>query len=349
MLAAALLPLALLATSPIKGRSANEKLQAGQGELTRGNFDAALRDFDAALAEAPDAQVMSKAQLLRGQAFGAKGDSGQAEAAFAEALEFDPEASLDANRVDPGLVRLLEGLKGRLKAELRVTCDQPGAQIKVDGADVGVAPTRAEVSVGRHVVEAISADGHHVAKQRVLVHPRTGGQVELLMSEVSVTATAPTAHGGTGPNARADRTFVFFGELRLDMDLSNWFQLNPHQSVISNLGDNFDPSFGESVGGGFRSRFFRASASIRFRPVPGLDLRGALGIPLGDHFDGYVGLEMLGDWYQASLGLGLGASVGAEYLLGDWFGLFSELGARHYFQFGTDDVALQIGVRIWFP
>jgi hypothetical protein len=348
MLAAALLPLALLSASPGRGRSANERLQAGQAELSRGNFDAALRDFDAVLAEAPDAQVMAKAQLLRGQAFGAKQDSGQAEAAFAEALEFDPEASLDATKVDPALVKLLEGLKGRLKAELRVTTDQPGAQIKVDGSDVGVAPTRAEVSVGRHLVEAISADGRHVAKQRVLVHPRTGGQVELLMSEVSVTTTAPTAHA-TGPNARADRTFVFFGELRLDLDLSTWFMVPAHTTVISALGDNFDPSFGEMVGGGFRSRFFRASASIRFRPVPGLHLRGALGIPLGDHFDGYVSLEILGDWYQATLGIGLGASVGAEYLWGDWFGLFSELGARHYFQFGTDDVVLQAGVRVWFP
>jgi hypothetical protein len=239
-------------------------------------------------------------------------------------------------------------LKGRLKAELRITTDQPGAQIKVDGADVGVAPTRAEVAVGRHVVEAISADGKHVAKQRVLVHPRTGGQVELLMSEVSVT-TAPAAHGSTGPNARADRAFVFFSELRLDLDLSSWFQLDGRKSVVSNLGDNFDGSFGEMVGGGFRSRFFRASASIRFRPVPGLHLRGALSIPLGDRFDGYVSVEMLGDWYQATLGIGLGASVGAEYLLGDWLGLFSELGARHYFAYGTDDVVLQVGARIWFP
>jgi hypothetical protein len=120
-------------------------------------------------------------------------------------------------------------------------------------------------------------------------------------------------------------------------------------TVIGSIGDNLDPSFGEMVGGGIRSRFFKASAAVRFRPWWGFHLRGALSIPLTDRLDGYVSVEVLGDFIQATLEMGLGASVGIEYLWGEWLGIFTELGARHFFSYPEDDVVLQGGLRIWFP
>jgi hypothetical protein len=347
---ALLTTLALVSLSATHSRPANEsKLQAGQAEMGRGNFDAALRDLDAALLEAPDPQTLVRIHLLRAQAYGAKQDYVQAEGALASALEFDPEASLDPAKVDPSLVKTLESLRQRLTGELHISADQSGARVKLDGNELGPVPIKTEVPIGRHTLEAATPDGKFAVRQQVVVR-RSGTHVQLLLI---ATEAAPVATGtptvSTTPVARLDRSIIPFAELRFDLDLTSLFQMERGNTVIGSIGNNLDPSFGEMVGGGIRSRFFKASAAIRFRPWWGFHLRGALSIPLTDRLDGYVSVEVLGDFIQATLEMGLGASVGIEYLWGDWLGIFTELGARHFFSYPEDDVVLQGGLRIWFP
>jgi hypothetical protein len=340
---------ALLSASPGRGRNSGEsRVQAAQSELGRGNYDGALKDLDAAILEASDPPTLTRIHLLRAQAFGAKQDYAQSEGALAQALEFDPEASLDPAKVDPSLVKTLESLRARLTGELKVGTDQPGARVKVDGNDLGPAPLKVEQPIGRHTVEASTPDGKYATRQQVVVR-RSGTQVQLLLVETAAPPSAAAVAASGKPVARGDRAIIPFAELRFDLDLSQLFQKEQRNTVIGSLGDQLDPSFGEIVGGGIRSRFFKASAAIRFRPFWGFHLRGALSIPLSERIDGYVSVEVLVDFPDATAEMGLGADLGIEYLIGDWLGLFTELGARHSFGLNQDDVILQAGLRIWFP
>src|SRR5579871_87384 len=166
MLARLALCLLTLGTPPAAPRP--DRLTAARAELSRGNFDQALKDLDAALAEVNDLATLSQLELVRAQAFGAKQDYHQAEGALAQALEFDPEAQLDAGRIDPALVKLLESLRGRLTGELRVESERP-ARVKVDGADHGAAPLRLELPIGRHLVEGATEEGTVFAREQVLI------------------------------------------------------------------------------------------------------------------------------------------------------------------------------------
>ncbi|MFL5322537.1 MAG: PEGA domain-containing protein, partial [Myxococcaceae bacterium] len=189
--------LLLLGAGPSKGRAGEQHYAQGQNEFNRGNFQGALKLLDAAATETNDDATLSKIHLLRGQAFAAEQDFDQTEAAFKLALEHDPEASLDPARVDPKLVRILDGLRDRMKGDLNVRAEVPGSKVTIDGRYEGESPVSTTQPIGRHKVEVVSPDGRQTGKSEVVVWPKRVTELALKQEETRDKTPPPAAPTAT--------------------------------------------------------------------------------------------------------------------------------------------------------
>ena len=317
------------------------KLQAAQAEFNRGNFQASLDDLEEASRETNDDALLAKIYLLRGQAYGAMRDLVSAESALADALEHDPEATLDPNRVDPSLVTMLAGLKQRLKGTLDVTSDRPDAKVALDGSLLGTAPVHATVAIGRHKVVVRSGDGRFGASEEVVVRPRRTARVEAKLSEL------PHEQGDRGSDHGSDRggegsgavLFGFgrpFGAIHLQIDPLQWVE-----------------GVGIAFGGGLQSRYVRAGVDLRIFPQFGITARGAFMVPVVDKFKAFIELEIPFIWYgdYAPFALGIGGEGGVEYEFNKWLALYAQVGARHFFisHGDADRLTVQGGIRLQLP
>ncbi|HET9452172.1 MAG TPA: hypothetical protein VFO83_14885, partial [Aggregicoccus sp.] len=113
------------ATAARSSSSAASRLHAAQQRYGRGEFEAALKLLDRAATDTRDERTLGRIHLLRAQCYAALRDAELSEAALHEALEHDPEAALDPERVDPALVQQLEDLRARTRGELRVRVNRP--------------------------------------------------------------------------------------------------------------------------------------------------------------------------------------------------------------------------------
>ncbi len=296
------------------------KFQAGQTEFKRGDFLGALRILDGAAAEATDDQLLGQIHLLRAQCLAARQDFPGAEEAFGLALRHDPEVRLDPSKVDPALVSKLDSLRSRLRGELVVRADRPGAQVWMDGKLIGEAPLKSSVPIGKHVVEVRTADRRFGEQQEVTVRPRQSAEINAELKE------KPAAH------STATRPFA---DIRGTLD--------PFRS---------DKNLGFEVGGGLEYQHFRASISAILFPDFGFDLRGALNVPVVDSFNAYISLEVP-VIFASPAQFGLGGAGGLEYEVRRWFDPFFEVGVRHLFTGqGNDDpnrLILQFGIRLKVP
>lgn len=317
--------LLVIAAPPIPGKA---KFTAAQSQFNRGAFDRSLELSEQAREEASDPKLLSQIHLLRGQTYGAMRDLVSAEAALAQALEQDPEATLDPNRVDPAVVSLLNGLRQRLRGTLVVTADKPNVKVTYDGRPVAA---RAQVPIGRHKVEVKTADGRFAGSREVVVRVGKVEQVSLTLEEVPQGAWAGGEDIG-GP--------VLFGfgkplaDLRLQFDPLQWAE-----------------GAGIEVGGGLQAQYLRASVHFRVFPQFGLTLRGALTVPVMERLRAYVELELPIIFYAPSVAIGLGGAGGVDYSINKWLGLFGQVGARHFFLTPFDDnrLTLQGGARLRLP
>jgi len=289
--ALALLASALVvAATPAKvNGSPPSKLQIGQAEFNRGDFVRALRTLEAALGETSDERTLAKIHLLRGQCYAARQDFAGAEQAFALALENDPEVSLDPSKVDPSLVRMLDGLRNRLRGELSVRADRSGAKVALDGKVLGAAPFRSSIPIGRHTVEAKSGDGSYAASQEVVVRLKQPTDVALQLQPVRSSASSASESSPSGDEAPR-----LYADLRAPLDP---FASRP---------------IGFEVGGGIEYLHWRAAAGAILYPEFGLALRGALSVPVEDRFNAYVSVE-IPIIFASSTAFGLGGAGGLEY------------------------------------
>ncbi len=318
----------VLAAAPSKVGTgpAPSKLQIGQAEFNRGDFLAALRTLDAAAAETSDEGRLARIHLLRGQCFAARQDFAAAERAFALALENDPEVTLDPSKVDPARVRVLDGLRNRLRGELRVRADRPGAQVAVDGKVLGQVPLKSSVPIGRHTVEVKSSDRIYGASRDVVIRLKQPAEVDLQLRKLS---SSPPADRGPAPS-------------REDVP-------RPYADLRSTLDPFSSSPLGFELGGGVEHRHLRGSASAILYPDFGIALRGALSVPVEGRFSGYVSLEVP-IIFSSPTKFGLGGAGGVEYEVSGWFGPFVEVGVRHFFTGFVDDdpnrLMLQLGIRL---
>ncbi len=308
---------ALLLTAAAGGKS---KLELGQKAFNQGEFDSALKHLDAAVSEASDAGALEKIHLMRGQCFAARQDFGRAEEAFAQALEANPEASLDPAKVDPSLVKVLDSLRARTKGTLTVRSTPEGAGLKLDGAPFGKAPQSAQVPIGRHKVE-IQYEGVPAVVAEVVVRTNGVASVEAVQAPGTNTVLPPA---------------------ELPKDAS---ALRPFADVRA-VFETGTPEFSLEIGGGIEVPWVRLGVYLRvldvgigvgvldtFHVIP----RGSLVVPLGTApFSALIELEVpLAFGFPQSdvfvFGIGVGGAAGVEWLPWKWLGIYAQLGGRYYF------------------
>ncbi len=299
MLLAPLLVALLVAGPAPKGT----KLDQAQKAFATGDYDGALKLLEP-LQEATDTATQEKVQLLRAQCFAARQDFARAEEAFTLALEANPETSLDPTRVDPAVVKMLDGLRARLTGELMVTSNPP-AEVSVDGKVLGTTPVNGPAGIGRHKVEA--KFGGQVATAEVLVYVRRPSQV--------VFAQAPGGLGGgkDGPVNPMPSKLRPFAELR------GVWQPNAGDGALE-------------VGGGIEFPYTRLGVAARLFPdFFGFTLRGGVVVPVHELFTAFIELEWPFEFHSQVVAIGLGGVGGAEFHVSKWLGLFVQIGGRHYF------------------
>lgn len=302
---ALLLATLLAATAAPRGA----RLEAGQKAFVQGDFDAALKALDLAAAEGGDDATLARVQLLRGQCFAAKGDLGKAEDAFALALEASPLASLDASRVDPSVVRLLDALRERLTGTVQVASEPAGAALELDGQARGEAPQELTVPLGRHEVRARWKDG--VAQAAVVVHAR---RVQSVMLALAV-APAPVVTAPPPAVEEPPRHLVSpYGELR-------------------GVSENGAVDGGLELGAGVALPWSRVGLSVRLAPNFALAPRAAFVVPLWrERLHAFVELSLPLAFRRDGTAFGLGGSGGVAFAPVRWLALFAQLGGRHFFQ-----------------
>jgi len=106
---------------------------------------------------------------------------------------------------------------------------------------------------------------------------------------------------------------------------------------------------GFEVGGGIEYQHLRGSVSAILYPDFGIDVRGALSVPVEEHFNIYASLE-LPIIFASGTAFGAGGAGGIEYEVSRWFEPFLEVGVRHFFT-GTGDgdpnrLVFQFGIRL---
>lgn len=323
-----LLPLALMLLTAPPAKSARpdgSRYEQGQRLFLTGDVDAALKALDLAAAEGGDQATQEKVHLLRAQCFAARQDFARTEEAFTQALEANPEASLDPARVDPTLVKLLESVRGRLTGTVQAHATPEGAALSLDGQPVGAAPQALQVKVGRHRLGATWPDGA-LAEVALQVRPRREQQVAFVRG------------GGSGaadwPQPRPVRPY---GELRGALDVPS-----AQAPLLVDL----------QVGGGFEFHYFRAGLSARFFPFFGVTPRFQFALPVMERVQVLLELALPVSFLSQGVGLGLSGAGGVEVALVKWFGAFALIGGRHFLLPRLNDATAftaTAGVRLRLP
>lgn len=333
--ALALLASLTLMASPGRARapaSPAARLSFAQTQFNRGEFQAALETLQSLDDDTQDDALLAQSKLLQGQCRAARRDFAEAEKAFAEALKHNPESSLDPARVDPTLVRMLEGLRARMKGELRIETNRP-ARVYIDGQPMGTSPVQTELSIGRHVLEARAPEGGDSARAETVVGVGKSSSVKLMLATVALAepaAVVPASErAGTAPAWKPT------ADVRIGIDP---FQYSEGVYI--------------EVGGGAELRFLRLLLDARVFPMFGLTPRAALSAPLSEKVAVYVSFE-LPLLFDTSIEFGLGGAGGADYFINPWLSFFGEVGGRHYFSgpdyFDADRLTVQTGARLRLP
>ncbi|MCC6337039.1 MAG: PEGA domain-containing protein [Myxococcales bacterium] len=312
------------------------KLEQGQKLFASGDFEGALKALDAAAQESKDDATLEKVHLLRAQCFAARQDFVRAEEAFAQALEADPEASLDPARVDPTVVKMLDAVRNRLTGSLVLESTPPGASVTVDGKDAGLTPQALPIAIGRHRLELRWEKGP-LASSEVVVKPGREAKVTWVQGPVTQLPPPPCpAAPAPGPTPRPLRPFA-------DVRASFEVPVNPGAYVTG----------GFEVGGGLEVWWFRLGLWARLFPAFGLTPRLAFAVPVAEKFNVLIELGLPVLFLRDGTGVGLWGTGGAEYYPLRWLGLWAAAGARHYFQWPgrNDPTAFTVtgGARLRMP
>ncbi len=303
-LSAFLLTLALAA--PPATASRGSRLEQGVKLFNQGDFENALKQLDLAAADEREPAMLERVHLLRGQCFSARQDFLRAEEAFALALEANPDATLDPERVDPTVVKLLDAVRARLTATLVLNSSPPGATVFLDSKNAGVAPQTVQAPIGRHRLEARWDDGPMAALE-VTLKPKREVRIEWVQSTL---APVPVS---VQPELRPIRPF---GDLRGTFEAA--------VGVAT-------PAGGLELGGGVEFSFFRVGVAARLFPFFGVVPRASLVVPLLAQLNVFLEVQVP-VWLtrpSGGLGVGLGAAAGAEYLLRPWVGAYGQVGFQH--------------------
>lgn len=168
--AVTLLPLLALLAAPPTPPDAAGLLARAVTQFDEGDFEAAARTLDQGLKAAPEPSIGARLRLYQGLLLASTGKELPADVRFTEALRLDPLVEPDAARVKGRLVERFRAVRARLTGVLEAR-SRPGARVFLDGQELGPAPLRQAVGVGRHVVEARGEGSARSAPATVVVGP----------------------------------------------------------------------------------------------------------------------------------------------------------------------------------
>lgn len=173
---------------------------------------AARTEAEALVALPGGAEVYADAALRLGAVLGHLGRRTEAQAILALALALDPERPITLAEFSPDVVEAIAAVRALpvARQRLRITTEPAGAQVWVDGTDVGRAPLDVEVTRGQHVVVA-KAPRHQAAVQGIAVDAASSMVLELAPDREATRLAAGVTRGISDADAQelVDATMRF--------------------------------------------------------------------------------------------------------------------------------------------
>ena len=238
---------------------------------------------------------------------------------------------MDPTRVDPSVVRVLDGLRARTRGTLAVRSTPPGAEISLDGKVVGLAPLEATTVIGKHKLTAKFPGSGTLAASTVLVRARRETYVEWVEG-----ATTNNPLPVPNPPEKQSALLHPFGEARGLMEIGG--------GVLGGL----------ELGGGVELKYFRIGLDLRVAPFFGLSLRVGVVVPLIDLLSLFVDAELPAVFPSTYSAFGVGGEGGVEWHPVKFLGFFAAVGGRHLVPIdgslnNPDRVILSVGLRVRVP
>ncbi|HEY0881828.1 MAG TPA: PEGA domain-containing protein, partial [Archangium sp.] len=245
---------------------------------------------------------------------------------FAQALDANPETTLDPSKVDPTVVKLLESVRARLTGSLTVNSTPQGASLMLDGKSAGVAPQTLSVPAGKHKLEARWGEGPLQALE-LQVRPKREVRIEYVQSQA---LAAPAG-------ILTPRPVRPFGDLR------GMFEPTTAGTLYGGL----------ELGGGIEIEWFRIGLFARLFPHFGVVPRFQFALPVLESMNVLLEASLPMTFLPDGFGIGFGGGGGAEYYFLKWFGAYVLIGGRYHFLWPgrNDDTAFTAtaGVRLRVP
>jgi hypothetical protein len=100
--------------------------------------------------------LYADASLRLGAVLGYLGRTAESQASLALALALDPERPITLAEFSPDVVAAVDAVRGQTRPtrSVRITSEPAGAQVSVDGKDIGRAPLHVDLALGQHVIVA---------------------------------------------------------------------------------------------------------------------------------------------------------------------------------------------------
>lgn len=219
-LAAVILCLGILSPNLALASDYRTSMAVAEGDFDQGEFENALAELQNAILATEEHGELARAHLMRARCYSGLGDSEAMQDAFISALEHDPLIELDPDEVSPRLVDALEDLKSTLKADISIRTNLPGALVRLNGRNIGVAPLRTKVPIGRHEFELRDPSGILNAKQTALIRARQDHELYIPLEEekadrddfMSLAESSGDVEADERPDVEADAMRVVAGE-----------------------------------------------------------------------------------------------------------------------------------------
>jgi hypothetical protein len=352
----AILGAALLcaAAPPVTGKSAagsaEARFTAAKANFAAGEFAKALKDLDAAAAEAGDEPLLARIHLLRGQCHAVLRDFPKAEDAFLKALDADPESQLDPSVVRPSVVAILDKLRERLSSELSVRTDVADTSATLDGKPLGTLPIKVNVPIGRHKLEVRAPDGRTEA-QEVVLRPRKSHELWIKFSaavqaapQPATPAPAPTpAPAATPPPPDAQAA----------AEPAPW-PVRPFADLRGTIEATTGNPQGEFGLGVDILRHALVGADFTVGNVLGVTPRATFSLPeLVSVVGFYASVDVPILFVKPTTAVGIGGAIGVEFAATRWLEPFVEGSLRRFLTLPTgyraDYVMISAGARVRIP
>ena len=163
-------------------RHVREQIDEGWRAYLRVQLDfaqsrlAAARTAAESLVALPEgAALYADAALRLGAVLGHAGRVAESQAILALALALDPDRPITFAEFSPDIVSAVDAVRAQTRPsrDVQLVTEPPGAQLSVDGKDLGRSPVTAPLAIGQHVVVA-RMPLFHARAQAIAVDDATG-------------------------------------------------------------------------------------------------------------------------------------------------------------------------------